>query len=488
MLRSFQLRHSAAPPSAFEDGRIAAGAHDRLIGDDDRRPRRDHFIDFPRKLRIHPQARRDLLGVGTAAATGHPHPATCLATQYQRAHVAGRTFEQREHMIAERSSSADLHPGAPDRVAIVIDIDRPVGAAHDHRDRPPRAALGMPVVIILRQRAQHLRREILGCEHQPGVRRKIRHRRFTRASTADRVALARLNADFFHILGSWIHEARLHPPYTLAVVADRAVGGEFTHARGVEDRLARPRVRVAPERAHAVLRIDVGLIIGEQEEGIVIEQVFDDRTEHLGIAAAERAIDDEVDHFAQRRVLLIMIARAIPTHLHLCHFGGGEAEEEEILRADFLTDFDIRTVEGADGKRPVQRELHVAGAARFLAGSGDLLGQIGGGVNGVRVLYVEVGEEDDLQSVAQGRVVVHQVADGGDELDYALGHKIAGRSLAAEDEGARGYVGLRVAFESQVKRENVQRIEVLPFVFVDALHHHVEKRLGHYGDARPLGD
>ena len=46
----------------------------------------------------------------------------------------------------------------------------------------------------------------------------------------------------------------LHPPYALAVVADRAVGGEFTHARGVEDRLARPRVRVEPERAHAFLR------------------------------------------------------------------------------------------------------------------------------------------------------------------------------------------------------------------------------------------
>ena len=31
-----------------------------------------------------------------------------LAARYQRAHAAGRTFEQREHMIAERSSSADL--------------------------------------------------------------------------------------------------------------------------------------------------------------------------------------------------------------------------------------------------------------------------------------------------------------------------------------------------------------------------------------------
>ena len=71
------------------------------------------------------------------------------------------------------------------------------------------------------------------------------------------------------------------------------------------------RLRVAPERAHAVLRIDVGLVIGEQQEGIVIEQILDDRAEELGVAAAERAAGDEVDDFAQRRVLLVMIARPI---------------------------------------------------------------------------------------------------------------------------------------------------------------------------------
>ena len=102
-------------PSAFEDGRVAAAAHDRLIGDDDRRPRRDRVIDFRRKLRIHPQARRDFLGVGTAAAASHTHPTARLAARDQKARAAGRTFEQREHMIAERSASADLHPGAPDR-------------------------------------------------------------------------------------------------------------------------------------------------------------------------------------------------------------------------------------------------------------------------------------------------------------------------------------------------------------------------------------
>jgi hypothetical protein len=37
------------------------------------------------------------------------------------------------------------------------------------------------------------------------------------------------------------------------------------------------------------LRVDVGLVIGEQEEGIVIEQILDDRAEEFGVAVAECA-------------------------------------------------------------------------------------------------------------------------------------------------------------------------------------------------------
>jgi hypothetical protein len=111
-LRSFQVRHGGVPLAAFEDGRVTAAAHDRLIGDDDGGPRRDRAIDLRRKLRVHAQARRDFLCVGTVAAAGHTRPAARLAGRNQRAHAAGRPFEQREHMIAERPASADLHRSA----------------------------------------------------------------------------------------------------------------------------------------------------------------------------------------------------------------------------------------------------------------------------------------------------------------------------------------------------------------------------------------
>ena len=106
----------------------------------------------------------------------------------------------------------------------------------------------------------------------------------------------------------------------------------------------------------------------------MIEEIFDDRAEQLDVAAANCATRNEVDDFAQRGILFVVIARTIAARLHLRDLGGGQAKEEEVLCADFLADFDIRAVERANGERAVERKLHVARAAGFLARGGDLLG------------------------------------------------------------------------------------------------------------------
>ena len=53
---------------------------------------------------------------------------------------------------------------------------------------------------------------------------------------------------------------------------------------------------------------------------------------------------------------------------------------------------------------------------------------------------------------------------------------------------ARRHVGLRVAPQPQIEREDVQHGKVLPLVFVDTFHLHVEERLRHDGDAGALSD
>jgi hypothetical protein len=136
----------------------------------------------------------------------------------------------------------------------------------------------------------------------------------------------------------------------------------------------------------------------------------------------------------------------------------------------------------------LERKLHVAGAAGLLAGGGNLLGQVGGGVDVLRVLHVEVGEEDDLEPVAHGWIGVHRLGNGVDQLDDQLGQEITRRGLGAEDEGARRHVGLRIALQAQVKREDVQHVQGLPLVFMQALGLDIEERFGVHVHAGALFD
>src|SRR5205814_7618181 len=65
--------------------------------------------------------------------------------------------------------------------------------------------------------------------------------------------------------------------HALAIITDRAVGGEFSHAGSVENRRARPRCLITPERAYPLLRFNVSLVVSKQKKWIVIEQILDNR-------------------------------------------------------------------------------------------------------------------------------------------------------------------------------------------------------------------
>src|SRR5260370_42303716 len=98
-------------------------------------------------------------------------------------------------MVPERSASVNLDGGAPDGIAVTINVERAVGGAHDDRDRPARAALWLPVVTIIRKWAQHLSRKILRgkhCRHNRCFDDGSRHlRRETVGSSAARAAAIR---------------------------------------------------------------------------------------------------------------------------------------------------------------------------------------------------------------------------------------------------------------------------------------------------------
>ena len=123
---------------------------------------------------------------------------------------------------------------------------------------------------------------------------------------------------------------------------------------------------------------------------------------------------------------------------------GREAEEEEVFRTDGFPDLDIGPVESADGESAIHGELHVAGAGGFFAGEGDLLGEIGGGVDTLAEGDIVIGEEDDAQTAGDIGIGVDDFGNRVDELDDELGHEIAGSSFAAEQESAWNDVDGRV--------------------------------------------
>ena len=73
-------------------------------------------------------------------------------------------------------------------------------------------------------------------------------------------------------------------------------------------------------------------------------------------------------------------------------------------------------------------------------------------------------------------VVVDDVGDVVDEPDDEFGHRIPGRCLACDDDGARHNVGMHAGANAVVQGDDMQHVEQLPFVFVDAFDLDVEHR------------
>ena len=57
-----------------------------------------------------------------------------------------------------------------------------------------------------------------------------------------------------------------------------------------------------------------------------------------------------------------------------------------------------------------------------------------------------------------------------DQLDDELGHVIAGRGFAAEDEIAGNHLRVRVALDALEEGEDVQDLQVLALVLMQPLH------------------
>ena len=75
-------------------------------------------------------------------------------------------------------------------------------------------------------------------------------------------------------------------------------------------------------------------------------------------------------------------------------------------------------------------------------------------------------------------VAVDLVGQGVDEVDDPLGHGVARGGLGAEEEGLGRGVQVGVVLQLLVQVDDVQRVQQLALVLVQALHLHVEDGVG----------
>ena len=129
---------------------------------------------------------------------------------------------------------------------------------------------------------------------------------------------------------------------------------------------------------------------------------------------------------------------------------GGVTEDEDVLVAHGVPDFDVRAVERPDRERTVEGEFHVPGSGSFHPGGRDLFREVRSRNDKACDGHPVVGDEDDLQLPVHLLVRVDPLRDSVDEADHELRHAVGRRSLGAEDERAWREGGARVRLDPPV--------------------------------------
>ncbi len=98
----------------------------------------------------------------------------------------------------------------------------------------------------------------------------------------------------------------------------------------------------------------------------------------------------------------------------------------------------ICSVTRADDQTPVEHEFHIARSARLRSGGGDVLADVAGRNDNLRLANIVILDEYTLQQVTNLLVVVDNLPDAVDQVNDGLGHPVAGSSLATKYRNTRG--------------------------------------------------
>ena len=152
-------------------------------------------------------------------------------------------------------------------------------------------------------------------------------------------------------------------------------------------------------------------------------------------------------------------------------------KNKDIFFTDFLSDFNVRTIQRTDSKRTIERQFHIAGTGSFFTCSRNLFGDIRRRDQFFRRRNTIIRQEHHLQLVANQRIVVDHVSHFVDRKDNVFRQVVAWCCFRAEEEDARYAISLRVFTNFFVQRQNMQQIQVLAFVLMQTFDLNIENRL-----------
>src|SRR6266849_465744 len=276
------------------------------------------------------------------------------------------------------------------------------------------------------------------------------------------------------------------------VFVNGAVARKFSGTGHVQDRLLRPWRRIGIQYAEPFVRLAIGsqvrqvhIVIAEEQECIA------QRSEYPRLVAAEVVGENKVESRPGFGLVFIVPARTVPgaAVLDLFH---GESEEEHVFLPSLLRHFDGRAIARAARQSSVHHELHVAGSAGFVTGGRNLIGDVARRNQPLCQGNVVLREKNDLDSPAHGRVTVNRARQVVDKFYDQLGQAISWCRFTGEEECARHHLHIGILPQPVLNDDNPQRVQQLPFIFVNALDLAVEYGIGVYNLSRrrlkPIGE
>ena len=200
-------------------------------------------------------------------------------------------------------------------------------------------------------------------------------------------------------------------PDVPGVIPDGAVSGKGAGAGHVHQGHLVPLLAVQVGVGRLLLGIAVAVEVSQKQVLVRRTAVSKEQTlcQVVVAHAVLEALGQCVHHRAQVVIVHIVFVGVVALGLELADLMGLETEEEDVLISQNLVHLDVGAVQGADGHGAVHHELHVAGAAGLLAGSGDLLAQFAGGHKLLGQRDPVVLQKDDLELILTDGVGV----DGG---------------------------------------------------------------------------